>query len=142
MEIGQVLATISTAITLTKEIAQANKMVDEVAFKLKMADVQVALADAKIAVSDLRNEIVERDNTIRELRGAIEFREQMVQHQGLDYRRGKNGQASGHPYCPKCFAEKSARVAMLKTSDGHGGEASRCPSCHNYLKVPSFPYSD
>jgi hypothetical protein len=142
VEIGQVLATITTAISLTKEIAQANKIVDEVAFKLKMAEVQVALADAKIAVSDLRNEIVERDNTIRELRSAIEVREQIVQHQGLDYRRGANGQPSGDPYCPKCLAEKNVRVAMLQTSDGHGGQASRCPSRFNYLKVPSFSYAD
>jgi hypothetical protein len=135
IEVTQTLSTIAAAIGLAKEFRQLNKIVDEAEFKLKMAEIQIALADAKATIAELTGAITERDTEIRHLTTQFQTEKKYVIIRGLEYATNDSGKPIGHPICPRCKVQNSTRVAMIMSPNHEG---SKCPACGNFLSRANF----
>ncbi len=78
MDVANILGSITSAISVTKELVQIDKAFDEAQWKLKLAELTTALADAKIGLAELRDEIQARDSEIAKLKEAFGSKEKAL----------------------------------------------------------------
>jgi hypothetical protein len=65
---------------------------------------------------------------------------ELVEHQGYNYDKGKEGRAKGLPYCPVCLAKDGLLIHL--TRPPMGTTTSTCPNCKATYHVERFGYDD
>jgi hypothetical protein len=125
---ASVLASITGAINLVRELRNADKAIDEAQWKLKVADLVGDLADAKTGVVELRDEIEARDNEIARLKEAFAFRGQTVEINNMIYET-RDGHAVGMPFCPRCLTVDARYIKLTSVLMTKGTLSPQCPQC-------------
>lgn len=116
-DISAILTSISTAIQIAKDLREADNAIERAELRLKLSEVVNGLADAKLAIAEMRDEIYSRELQINELQLALEFKAKLVRHGDAYYETGAQGQATGSPYCLRCF-DNDHKCRQLTTKAG------------------------
>ena len=103
MDLPAALSSVSTALTIVKQLNDIDKRMDEAGFKLKIAEATSALADAKLGLIDAQNEIRSKDAEIVSLKSLFQRREETVERSGYRYRCDADGNPIGTAFCPICL---------------------------------------
>jgi len=136
MDPATVISTISAAIGFARELNQVGRTLDEVQWKLKIAELTSALADAKVAATELKDEIEARDRQIAELKAAFAFHGETIERHGYRY-EARDGKPIGYPFCPRCIAVEGRFIRM--TNLEKVGRPGKCPHCQaDYERLTQY----
>lgn len=138
-EVAALAGSLKSAFDLIKTIKAASDALGDAEFKLKIADLYVALADAKTASVDLQEALSEKDKEIERLK--TQWRrtaDETVARGAFRYRKGQDGTAVGLPFCSRCLAV-DGRLIETTYVQGHGTQMCKCPQCSAaYARVETF----
>ena len=93
MNLMESITSLGLAIGLVKDLRDIDRSIDESVFRLKIADINEALADAKIALSNANLELNERTLELAQLKEALAI-------------------ATSGEICPKC---RAGRLQLINT---------------------------
>lgn len=134
--ISSLITSLKAATDIAKFIRESDVSLERAELKLKLADLVEALANAKMDAASVQQEILDRDQTIRELREAAKIRGQMRWVQPCYYKI--NEQGVDEPFCQKCF-DADEKLSRLHT-DGKG--YFRCRVCDRRYKTTERAAAD
>jgi DNA repair exonuclease SbcCD ATPase subunit len=118
------LATASQAVRLAQDLRGIDKAVDEAEFKLKVADLTVALSDLKLALAQAREELSAKDMEIAGLKKQLQRSAETIEVKGFKYKKGDDDQPRGAAFCPVC-EQKHGQFYHLTRIMGR----EVCPHC-------------
>jgi rubrerythrin len=121
-------ATAGNAIKLVTELRSIQKAFDEAEWKLKVAELNGALADLKNALIDAKQELGAKDEEIKILGNNFLIFKETVEVSGHRYDKKTHGQPTGHPYCPVCL-QKDGYMFHTTMVWGEVGRPEQCPNC-------------
>ena len=136
IDIPTIMATVSNATGIVKELRLIDKGIDEAEYKLKIASLTESIADMKLAIIDLREEVSEKDQKIEKLKQFYEEKQQLVFYKGHYYTADDDGNPIGGPFCPVCILDE---VKIMTTRSKTGG-GSVCPKCNADLDGGRFAW--
>lgn len=125
VDIMTALATASQAIKLANDLRGIDKAVDAAEYKLKIADLTVALSDIKLALTDARDELHAKSEEIKILENTIARVAETVEVNGYKYLKNAEGKPIGHAFCTVC-EQKEGYLFNLASGPGRN---KFCPSC-------------
>ena len=134
--IGSLLGSLKTATDIAKYIRESDVSLERAELKLKLAELVGALADAKLEAADVQQEILNRDERIRELLAAAKLKADLKWVQPCYYLLGADG--TDEPHCQNCY-DSSAKLSRLHT-DGNG--YFQCRVCKQSYKTVQRTSSD
>jgi len=114
--ISSLLSSLKTATDIAKFIRESDVSLERAELKLKLAELVEALANAKLDAAGVQQAILDRDESIRELREAMKVRADLKWVQPCYYLT--NAQGVDEPFCQNCY-DSSAKLSRLHT-DGNG----------------------
>ncbi|WP_045856538.1 hypothetical protein [Teredinibacter purpureus] len=128
--IGVGLASIKTALDITKELRSIDSSLKDAEVKLKLAELIEALSDAKVNLSAARLENQELRDTIVGLESQLNVKQEVEFKNGFYYRVGcKDGQEPG-PFCSLCYNDSNKLVAVSELPNGMQDFGKyHCPKC-------------
>lgn len=130
------IATASQAIGLVNQLRGAQKAYDEAEWKLKVADLNGALADLKNALIDAKEEARVKDDELSAVRKTLAIFHDTIEVRGYLFDRKEDGTPTGHAYCPVC-TQKEGRMFHLTTS-WEKGRPEQCPNCEARYDATSY----
>jgi hypothetical protein len=95
-----------------------------------------SLATAKMGLIDAKEEIATKDAEIARLKLAMAFHGKLVEHNGLYYDQGEEGQPVNKPYCSVCIVDGVKHI-RLTYGEGIRGTAI-CPRCEAVYRQVDF----
>jgi len=129
MDIGTALASVGAAIDTVKFLRDVDKKLDEAELKIRLADVYGGLADAKMALADARTSLAEQAAEIERLKSEFSRRDDTIEYDGMHYQVDEDGQRTGRPFCPNCYANGVLLITQPAVDAPH--DQSFCPGCGN-----------
>ncbi len=114
------MSAITTAIDITKAVVNAGGAIDKAELKLKMAEIASLLADAK-------QELIAKNEIIRELKTKIEMKEECIFRKPFIFR--KTDTQFKEPFCQNCYESKDKMIHLYHTGDG----SWQCKSCEAWF---------
>lgn len=138
MDIPGALSSISTALTIVKQLNEIDARVDEATFKLKIAEITSSLADTKIRLVEAAEEISEKEAEIKSLKLAMSFKaESTTRLKGFTYECNEDGTPKGAPFCPAC--ESNGTMLRLVHYISERGMPWKCAKCKSdYQNVGTY----
>jgi hypothetical protein len=134
--IGSLLSSLKTATDIAKFIRESDLSLERAELKLKLAELVEALAGAKLEAANVQQELLDRDERIRELLAAAKVRAQIKWAQPCYYM--PNDQGIDEPYCQNCY-DSSSSLSRLHT-DGNG--FFQCRVCKQSYKTQERAIAD
>jgi hypothetical protein len=132
---AEVAGAVTAALGVTKDLIAVNRLVSEAEFKLKIAELNTALATAQSGLVDVQKAIVDRDKEIAALKASFAFKETLIEVRGFKYRE-KSGRPVGGAYCPRCELEDGRFMPL--TMSAKPGRIFICPQCKSeYNRGPT-----
>lgn len=121
-----IIASITSAIGLAKQLIKLADESKNVEMKAAVASLTVELADLKMQLAELMNENTDLKQTLKEIsdrRAELEFRD------GLYF-----DPEGGGPYCPACFDSNRKSIHLVKQKGAwvDFGEF-KCPICDKFF---------
>jgi hypothetical protein len=137
--IADVATAVTAAIGLSKELIGVDKALHEAEFKLKIAELTVALANAKIGLTEIEDQLRQKDKQIERLSAFdLELAGKAMKN-GFYMDTFEDGGPKGDPYCPYCIERKEGLFRVRHT--GKPGRISMCPHCEmEYSNAPHYLY--
>lgn len=120
------LSAIQTATEIGKIIVNSSSSYHEAEFKLKMAELISALANAKINIAETQENLLKKDNEIRQLKELLSMEHDLV-FEAPYYWQDKEGIKDG-PFCSNCWESNKSLIHLMKTNMADIWE---CPKCKN-----------
>ena len=114
--VGSLLSSLKTATDIAKFIRESDISLEKAEAKLKLAELVSALADAKLEAAEIQQAILERDESIRQLKAAAQLKAEMQWRQPCYYL--SNAEGVEEAYCQHCY-DSGGKLARLHT-DGAG----------------------
>ena len=134
VDIMTALATASQGIKLANDLRGIDKALNEAEFKMKIADLTVALSDIKMALSEAKDNLVAKQSEIDKLKKTFHRFSDTVELAGYKYDKRADGSPKGMPYCPVC-EQKSGLLIHLTSIQS----VQHCPSSKaNYQRIRIF----
>jgi hypothetical protein len=124
--ITSLVSSLKVATDITKFIRESDLSVQRAELKLKLAELIEALADAKMNAADVKQEILDRDETIRRLQDEIDTESSLTWKQPYYFSLDEN--SVEHQFCQKCY-DSQKKLSRLHT-DGLG--AFNCTVCSSH----------
>jgi hypothetical protein len=134
--ISSLLSSLKTATDIAKFIRESDVSLERAELKLKLAELVEALANAKLDAAGVQQAILDRDESIRELREAMKVRADLKWVQPCYYLT--NAQGVDEPFCQNCY-DSSAKLSRLHT-DGNG--FFQCRVCKQSYKTQDRANAD
>jgi hypothetical protein len=129
--IGAALSSIKTATDIAKFLRESDLSLEKAELNLKFADLLVSLADAKFELVEVQEELAQKDKKIAELTSAFEAKDDLVQSGDAYYIRDEQGEATGKPFCLRCWESDHKQRQLVQTPKDH--RTLICTSCgHKY----------
>ena len=125
------LASIKTALEITKDLRSIDSSLKDAEVKLKLAELIEALSDAKVNLSEARLENQELRDRIASLESQLSSKQEVEYKNGHYYRVGcKEGEEPG-PFCSLCYNDlnKLIPVSELPRDMQEFGKYI-CPKCN------------
>ncbi|WP_108521287.1 hypothetical protein [Bradyrhizobium algeriense] len=102
VDIMTALATAGQAIKLAQELRGIDKAIDAAEFKLKIANLTVALSEIKLALAEAKEELTGKDAEITALKKQFQRSAETIEVKGFKYKKGEDGKPKGAAFCPVC----------------------------------------
>ena len=132
--IGAALSSIKTATDIAKFLRESDLSLEKAELKLKLADLLVSLADAKVELVEVQEELAQKDKKIAELTSAFEAKDDLVQRGDAYYIRDVYGEATGKPFCLRCWESDHKQRQLVRSPKDH--RTLVCTSCsHKYDNI-------
>ena len=121
-----VVAAITTAISLTRQLVEIADATKDAKSKLLIAELSVQLAEVKMRLADL---IEENTNLKTQLKRAQSSESEVALKDGVYYSVSGDG-----PYCTACYDDKKKLIRVTEFEEGfrHFGRFN-CPVCDAFL---------
>jgi len=123
--ISAMLSSIKAATDIAKAIRDSSITLEQVEYKLQLAELLDKLVDTKIQIASIQEIIREKDDRIRKLEKEAEMRGKMIYeapYYWLDTGSRKDG-----PYCQQCYDSVKKLLRLQKYDNNHW----RCMTCDN-----------
>lgn len=138
LDIAAALSTAGQAVGLIKELNKVNQEFDKADLKLKIAELAGKIAELQLALIEAREALTEKDHDIAALRQSLQLLPELVEHDGLLYKKGNQGKPDGHPYCTRCH---NVDGRLLRTVRGRNVFTSVCTQCkHEYQHASTIAW--
>ena len=121
--ISTLIGSLKTATEIAKFIKETGLSLEQAETKLKLADLISTLADARVEVAGIQQELLEREEQIRELRKQLELKDALV-YEAPSYWLHDESTKDG-PFCQTCY-DSGAKLIRLQ---GPGNGYWECKSC-------------
>jgi hypothetical protein len=125
--ISAAIVSVKSAITVGKAIYDSTGAIEKAELRLKLFEVLTSLGDTQLSLLTANDEIASRDERIRELETALEDKATVIRKHDAYYRMDPSGNATGVPYCPKCW-ENTHRLRGL-TVNAVKRQIHDCQTC-------------
>lgn len=120
------LSAVGQAVSIVKGVRDIDKDLSQAELKAAMAEIYDKLSDLKMALTDAREEIREKDDTIKTLKASRHRLDALIEIQGFHY-DVVEGKPLGFPYCPRCIAREGYFHKIYAPNHLHGPRL--CPEC-------------
>lgn len=137
MDIASSISAITGALQVVKELRAIDAQLDKADLKAKLADVMNSLADAKMALIDANEALGVQKSEAQRLKGAFEFKGNLVESRGFKYESFDDGGPKGEPFCPRCEQNKG-RYYRLNRIKGGGFSSLECPDCKSTFQATTY----
>ena len=128
-EIQLVLSNLKTALDVGSFLIKTESALDKALLKIELEKMIDALVEAKHTVRDLDDTIYHKDKLIEELNEKLRNKAKTVNYLGARYVLGSNGEPTGQPYCPTCWATDHILIPLTTWSNSEG--THKCGKCKN-----------
>lgn len=134
--IPEVAGAVAAALGVTKDLLAVKQLLSEAEFKLKIAELNTALAKAQSGLSEVEKIVESRDAEIKRLKEAFAFKGNLIEVNGFKYKE-KNGKPAGGAFCTRC--ELTDGIFMPLTMSPKPGRIFVCPEYKSeYNRDPTF----
>lgn len=126
---GDIITSVSTAITLAKRLNEIGKNIQDAEFKNLLADLSLELADVKLRLADVMGENADLKTEILSLKAQNNTEKNLIAKGNMYYDEDGDG-----PFCTGCFDIKQKLVRLAKQSEPFSelGEY-KCPGCNEFF---------
>jgi hypothetical protein len=131
------MSAMSTAISLAGRLREISKNVGDAEFKNILADLSLELADAKLAMADIQVKGIDKDKEIEALKEKLKNKVKTVGFQGARYYANNDGEPTGSPFCPTCYAKDHELYPL--TSWSRKEYTNKCGVCKNTIEQRLSP---
>ena len=129
-------ATATHAVNLVNQMRGIHKAFDESEWKLKVAELNSAIADLKLALVDAKQELSKKDEDLKYLGDSFLIFKETVEAHGFRYDKNADGRPTGHAYCPVCIQKEGYMFHLTSTWDP--GRPEQCPHCKAKYEIGSY----
>lgn len=131
---------LKSAAELVKGISQASGTLERSELKLRLADVNEALADARMAAVDLKDQLQAKDEEIARLLNVVSIKGEVVKRGDAYFKKS----APEDAFCVYCWDTKKKLIHIHKSYVKDKGDMMTCPECKTSvdfycIKFPSAP---
>jgi hypothetical protein len=127
------------AINLIKELRGVDKALSEAEFKVKIADLNIAVSELKNALVDAKDEVKLKDEEIARLNKMFVKIKDTVELSGYLYDKNEEGKPHGYAYCAVCLQKHGFMFHLVTLPIGIGGQCPNCKSAFNGLRPYHAP---
>ncbi len=131
------MSTMATAISLAGRLREISKNIEDAEFKNILADLSLELADAKLAMADIQVKALDKDKEIETLKEKLKNKTKTVGFHGARYFVADNGEPTGSPFCPTCYAKDHELYPL--TNWKRGETTNKCGVCKNTVDQRESP---
>ena len=132
---ADLMSTMTTAISLARRLREINKNIEDAEFKNILADLSLELADVKLALADIQVKGIEKDKEIDFLKEKL--KNKTIGFLGARYYLGENGEPTGSPFCPTCYAKDHELYPL--TNWNSRADTNKCGVCGNTVDQRQSP---
>jgi len=125
--IAAALSSLKSATEIAKFISDSGVSLEKAEVKLKFAELVGALADAKIEIAEIQGLLIEKDETIRELKAKAELTGNLVFENRCYWK--VEGEEKDGPFCQRCYDVESKLVRLQPGQTTYDGRTTRWYSC-------------
>lgn len=122
---------LKTAMDIAKGFRESDLTYDKAEGKLKLSELMNALADAKMSIAETIEILEKKDTEIKSLREALETKRHLTHVKQSYYELDENGNATGDPYCSRCWEVDFKQVHMVQD---YYKKMWVCPNCKNIVR--------
>jgi hypothetical protein len=132
MDLATGIASIKSAVDITKAIKDIDKSVDQATYKASLAELTEKLSEAKLALIDAKERIFDLERENSSLKNTATVREGLKEiDYGYLHQTNGDGLPIGFPMCPRCDALDGR---LIKLVENEVGDAAKCPACRSEFK--------
>lgn len=135
--INAAVGSIKTAIEVVQFIRDSGTSLEKADLNLKMAEIMNALAETKIELSNIQIKLIDKDQEILELQNKLKNKEQTAGFLQARYLVNENGEPTGKPYCPTCYATSHELIPLTAWSNKEA--TNKCGKCGNTIESRLSP---
>ena len=129
MDIPSIATLLTSAIEMAKHIKNSDSSLEKAERDLQLAELISSLADAKVEISNIQQQLLEKDQLIRDLNEQITVKEKL-QYEPPYYWLIEGGKKDG-PYCQVCYDKDNKPIRLQEGKINNKGRWE-CKVCKNY----------
>ena len=134
---ADLMSTMATAISLAVRLREISKNIEDAEFKNLLADLSLELADAKLGMADTLVKSMDKDKEIEALKGKLKNKTKTVGFHAARYYVAENGEPTGSPFCPTCYAKDHELYPLINWSRKEF--TNKCGVCGNTVDQRQSP---
>jgi len=138
-EIQFALNSLKTALDVGSFLLKADSALDKAMLKIELEKMIDALVDAKQTVRELDDKLYEKDKLIETLQEKLKNTKKTIGFLNARYYIGSNGEPTGEPFCPTCWATKKELIPLTAWTNKE--QTHKCGSCGNTIEGRRSPLS-
>ena len=138
-EIQFALTSLKTALDIGSFIIKADSALDKAILKIELEKMIDARVDTKQTVRELDDQLYNKDKEIEELKEKLKNTKKTIGFHSARYYIGENGEPTGSPFCPTCYATHKLLIPLAAWSNNEA--THKCGKCANTIKSRLSPLS-
>ena len=128
--IGTAFSHLKTSMDIAKLINNSTSSLDEAETKLKLVELISSLADLKMELSGIKNDLIEKDEIIRELKNKIEEKESLIFDGRFYFKKDDI-----IPFCPTCWESNKKAIHLIFKNYHTYGKCQECEVCKTKYSI-------
>ena len=138
MDIPSIAAILNSAIDMAKHIKNSDNSLEKAERDLQLAGLINELVEAKLEITNIQQQLLEKDQLIRDLNEQIAVRENL--HYERPYYWLVEGDGKDGPFCQVCY-DKERQLIRLHEGDMDNKGLWECKVCKNFYPDSSYVVS-
>jgi|SRR5687767_13104083 len=136
--ISATITSLKTAWDITKQLRALDDSLKVADMKAQLVTLLGSLTDARETLLEFREEMISKDNRIRELEEALELKKKLVRFGDAVYEVGEDGKPHGQSFCLKCWSDDHKQRPLLVSPNNY--RQRFCPVCQTGLASDQGAY--